>query len=92
MTCPTAQQQQMGPCTAMTNLSHGPALLQAQRFGIEISFVAQTVDTDTHSYRRTEHKLNPTYQCYCVGDRYCYYIQRYCYYIHRYCIMYIHIL
>ena len=30
-----------GPCTAMTNLSsHGPASLQAQRFGIEITFVA----------------------------------------------------
>ena len=30
-----------GPCTAKTNLSsHGLAPLQAQRFGIEISFVA----------------------------------------------------
>ena len=32
---------QRDPCTAMTNLSsHGLAPLQAQRFGIEISFVA----------------------------------------------------
>ena len=30
-----------GPCTAMTNLSsHGCPPFQAQRFGIEISFVA----------------------------------------------------
>ena len=60
-----------GPCTHCNDKfsSRGLAPLQAQRFGIEISFVAETVDTDTRSYRRLNtNSTLYTYQRYLFGD------------------------